>query len=221
MLITGIGKGIGRALANKFLVEKHRVVGTYYREKPDRDSGLLSFVPLDLSSGESIDKAIGEISLKNIKFDIFINNAGVLLDENDTAVDVNKLRQTLEVNLIGTIDFTEQVLPILDDRAHVINISSTAGSFEYTSKGVSHFPDHYPAYKISKAGINMYTVTLARRLTSSGVIVSAVHPGWVRTDIGGDDAEITPEEAAKDIYDFALTRPESGLFWHKGKPLPW
>ena len=67
----------------------------------------------------------------------------------------------------------------------------------------------------------MYTVTLSRLLEQRKIIVSSVHPGWVRTDMGGQEADITPEEAAENIYEFANSQPASGQFWFKGKQLPW
>ena len=222
VLISGVGKGIGRALCEKFLSGGHSVVGTYYSTpKPDYSSPQLTLVQLDLSNDERVVGAAKEIEKLGVKFDILINNAGALFDEEETRVVVDKLRKTLEVNLIGTINFAEQVLPWMKDGGHIVNISSSAGSLANSMKGESHFPGHYPAYKISKVGLNMYTVILARQLKDKGITVSSVHPGWVRTDMGGQEADITPEQAAEDIYKFALTRPESGHFWHKGEQLPW
>ena len=101
-----------------------------------------------------------------------------------------------------------------------MNISSTAGSLSLVGK-VSHFMGHYPAYKISKAALNMYTCVLALELANTGIIVSSVHPGWVKTDIGGQEADLTPQQAAEGIYTVATMRPESGGFWFAGEPLPW
>jgi NAD(P)-dependent dehydrogenase (short-subunit alcohol dehydrogenase family) len=84
----------------------------------------------------------------------------------------------------------------------------------------SHFLGHYPSYKISKTAINMYTRTLALRLKDQ-VTVSSVNPGWVKTDMGGEDADITPEEATENIFKFAISKPDSGLFWFNGEMMPW
>ena len=130
------------------------------------------------------------------------------------------MRKTLDVNLIGTIDFTQQMLAHLASKSHIVNISSTAGSLSLVGK-VSHCMGHYPAYKISKAALNMYARTLALELADTGIIVSCVHPGWVKTDIGGQEADLTPEQAAEGIYGLAISHPESGGFWFAGKPLPW
>jgi NAD(P)-dependent dehydrogenase (short-subunit alcohol dehydrogenase family) len=103
-------------------------------------------------------------------------------------------------------------------------MSSAAGSLiEMDDIESSHFPYHYPAYKISKCALNMYMRTLAARLKHEGtnIIVSSVHPGWVKTDMGGDEAPTTPEEAAENIYKLAVSRPETGQFWYNGKKYPW
>jgi NAD(P)-dependent dehydrogenase (short-subunit alcohol dehydrogenase family) len=127
----------------------------------------------------------------------------------------------LEINLIGTADFTEKILHTLSKNAHIVFVSSEAGSITLTEKGISHEPGHYPAYKISKAALNMYMATLATRTVADGLIISSVHPGWVKTAIGGDDAPITPEEAAEDIFKLAISKPATGGFWFKGKREPW
>ncbi|MBU4536478.1 SDR family NAD(P)-dependent oxidoreductase [Patescibacteria group bacterium] len=219
VLITGISKGIGKALAQKFLSEGCFVIGTFLREPLDFFHENLKALPLDLTSESSVENCIEEIKNLNLKIDILINNAGVLKDEDETKVVIEKLRKTLEVNLIGTIDFTEKVLDEINDRGHILNISSSAGSLENVGKN-SHFLGHYPAYKISKTALNMYTRTLALRLKDE-IIVSAVHPGWVKTEMGGQEADLTPEESAKDIYNFAITKPETGQFWFKGEKFDW
>ncbi len=221
VLITGIGKGIGRALAEIFLDEGFAVLGTYLSGTPTLAHKNLTVYKLNLSSSKSIEQCSQEIQQTKKKINILINCAGVLLDENETCIIVDALRKTLEVNLIGTVDFTERIIPYLAKDAHIVNISSTAGSLTLAGKGISHFPYHYPAYKISKTALNMYTVTLATHVKKAGITVSSVHPGWVKTDMGGQEAELSPEKAAQQIYDFAITHPETGKFWYAGKQLPW
>lgn len=222
-LITGVGRGIGKALAQKFLNEGFFVIGTSTTGAVDFEHDNLSVCQLDLSSPASIEECANTIKGLDKKIDIFINNAGVLLDEDEEVLVPAKLRATLEVNLIGTADFTEHLLSEMDPRGHIVFISSAAGSIDYSEKLISHEPLHYPAYKISKAALNMYMCTLATRLKHLGksLIISAVHPGWVKTAIGGDEADLTPEEAADGIYKFAITSPESGYFWFNGEKLPW
>ena len=225
-LITGVGKGIGKALKEKFLSEGYFVIGTFNTLKPEEQKNFVS-VPLDLSKKESIASCAKEIAKLGLpaqagkKIDILINNAGALLDEEETALVPDKLRATLEINLIGTADFTEKILPSLSKDAHIVFVSSEAGSITLTEKGISHEPGHYPAYKISKAALNMYMATLADRTMKEGLIVSAVHPGWVRTNMGGDNAPMIPEEAAGRYFQISHFKPQTGGFWFKGKREPW
>ena len=220
VLITGISKGIGKALAVKFLKEGYFVIGTSLTGSVDFSDKNLAVYKLDLSSEESIEKCSLEILKLENNIDILINSAGVLLDEEELTVIRKKLEKTLKINLVGPIDFTEHILEKVSIGGHIINISSSAGSLAHTGHPGSHFPGHYPAYKISKTAINMYTRTLALRLKDK-IIVSSVHPGWVKTDMGGEEADITPEEAAENIYNFAITKPKTGEFWFKGEQMPW
>lgn len=221
-LITGIGKGIGKALAEKFLKEDYFVIGTVFSGVAPTHKNL-SVYELDLSKPASIASCVESVAKSGKKIDILINNAGVLIDEDKTRVVVDLLKKTLEINLIGTIDFTERVIPLMNKGGHIVNISSRAGSLELASDGPnpSHYPYHYPSYKISKAALNMYTRTLAIQVKDLGIAVSSVHPGWVKTDIGGEEADITPKEAAEGIYKLAISKPETGQFWFKNKKLPW
>ena len=233
VLITGISRGIGKALAEKFLTEGWYVIGTSLTGTVDFKNEQLKVLKLDLSKPDLIDRFSNDLSrtLKEagLSLNIIINNAGTLEDEDETSVKIEKLKKTLEVNLIGTIDLTERVIPFIEKDGHIISISSSAGSLGGKSETdiefvkSSHFPYHYPAYKISKCALNMYTRTLAARLHHEGtdIRVSSVHPGWVRTDMGGDEAPVLPSEAAEQIYELATSKPETGQFWFNGKKFPW
>lgn len=223
-LITGVGRGIGKALAQKFLKEGWNVIGTSQSGKIDYEYKNLKVFGLEMTSNDSVEALIGELGKNGTKLDMLINNAGILVDNDDTKVTVDNLKKTMSVNLFGTIELTERMISKMNASSHIINISSSAGSLTgATDLRTTHYPYHYPAYKISKAALNMYTRTLATRLNNEGssIIVSSVHPGWVKTDMGGDDAPITPEEAATDIYKLAISNPETGQFWYKGNKYPW
>ena len=219
VLITGVGRGIGKALAQKFLAEKYFVIGTSLTGDVDFASSDLLVHKMDLSIPDNIINCVEVIKNSGKKIDILINNSGALFDEDDTKVVVEKLRKTLEVNLIGTIDFTERLSETVSRGGHIINISSSAGSLGLAGHE-SHHEGYYPSYKISKAALNMYTRTLALRLKGA-ITVSSVHPGWVKTDMGGEEAQITPEEAAEAIFKLAISTPETGQFWFNGEKIIW
>ncbi|MCK5021902.1 MAG: SDR family NAD(P)-dependent oxidoreductase [Candidatus Pacebacteria bacterium] len=218
VLITGIDKGIGKALAEKFLEQGYFVIGTVFEDTDLSNDNLITY-NLDLASGESISNCVEGINKSGKKIDILINNAGVLLDKEETSVVIDKLRKTLEINLIGTIDFTEQILSLINKEGHIINISSAASSLGRPYAD-SRCPANYPSYRISKTALNMYTKTLAFRLNGE-IIISSINPGWVKTDMGGQEAELTSKESAKNIFDFAISKPETGQFWSDGKKYIW
>ena len=217
VFITGVSRGIGKALGQTFLQADYTVLGTSLTGDLDYEHQNLRALKLDITNEQEIQNVVEFLADEDIKIDILINNAGVLLDENDDTVVMERLRATLEVNLFGTIAITQAVLPFMHSNGKIIHISSSAGQLtrDVTST-------RYPGYKISKTALNMYTVTLAKRLEETGITVAAVHPGWTKTDMGGRDAEFTPEESAQYIFDFAQREDiETGKFWFKGEQMKW
>jgi NAD(P)-dependent dehydrogenase (short-subunit alcohol dehydrogenase family) len=216
VFITGASRGIGRALADKFLSEGYFVIGTSTSGKLSYQHENLIPLKLDLSSTASISSCVKEFFKLNRKIDILINNAGIWSGkEEDPAVYMNLFRKVMEVNLFGTIDLTERLIPHINQGGKIINMSSRAGSLEHT-KYVN-----YPDYRISKAALNMYTRTLATKLAKNKIMSASIHPGWVKTDMGGDEADLEPEAAADDIYKRIVTLAETGQFWFKQDKFPW
>lgn len=217
VVITGASRGIGRALAEKFLAEGYDVIGTSTSGESTLSHDRLTMLTLDLSKPESIVACVNEIASLDKSIDILVNNAGIWSgDETATSLRMEHLRKVMEVNLFGTVDFTEKMIPLMHEGGHIVNVSSRAGSIAYAQGGQAKHPD----YNISKVALNMATVMLAIRLKGK-VTVSAVHPGWVQTDMGGSDADLTPEESADDIYKLAVSQPETGQFWFKDEKFPW
>jgi len=216
IFITGVSRGIGKATAQKFLDEGYRVFGTSLSGELDYTHENLTPVRLDITNEQQVKDIVQYLHENNITLDILLNNAGVLLDEDDDEVVLDRLRATLEVNLIGTIRITQALLPFIVSGGKIINISSSAGQLERDLTST-----RYPGYKISKTALNMYTVCLAKRLESKEITVSAVHPGWVRTDMGGKEADLAPEEAATYLFEFAHKDVETGKFWFKSERMKW
>ncbi len=215
IVITGASRGIGKALAERFLQNGDFVIGTSTSGTSPIEHERFLMLQLDLSNAESIATCTKSIVDSGGKIDILINNAGIWSGiEDDAIIHLDLLRKTLEVNLFGTIDFTERLISVMNKGGHILNISSSSGSMGHT------YHSDYPDYKISKAALNMVTRCLAIRLDGK-VTVSSVHPGWVKTDMGGSDADIEPEEAAEDIFKLAVSKPETGQFWFKGEKFPW
>lgn len=224
VFITGASRGIGRAIAEKFLEEGYTVIGTSTSGKSPYSHSHLHMVELDLGSPRDIEKCIENFSKLKKKIDILINNASTLGtlapwsdDGKNIRVEIDQLRRVFEVNVIGTADLTERLLPFLKKPGKIINISSRAGSFGWKGPLFRNQPD----YRMSKAALNMYTRTLANRLKDENIIVASIHPGWVKTYMGGKDADLEPKEAAEQIYRTIFSLKETGEFWFNQKKFPW
>jgi NAD(P)-dependent dehydrogenase (short-subunit alcohol dehydrogenase family) len=214
IIITGISRGIGKATAQKFIEEGYKVIGLSQSGKSPFQHQNLEVYQTDISNPTSIKSFVDQLISKSIKIDIFVNNAGILIDKgNGLTIDI--LRKTLEVNLFGLIDLTEQIIPFMNNGGHIINLSSGLGSLTDATSG------SYSTYRISKVAINMYTRTLAAQLNNRGIRVSSLDPGWVKTDMGGLGAARTPSEPANEIYELAVSKVDSGFFWHTGKKRDW
>lgn len=220
VIISGISKGIGRALAQKFLDNNYFVIGTTLDGQMDITHENLAVFKLDLSDATSVAQCASQITKLDKKIDILINSAGVLFDnDGDPDIRMDLLRTTLNINLIGHIDLTQHLLPVINDGGHIVNISSRQGSLSFVKD--FNLPAYgFPSYKISKAALNMFTRVLASRLHGK-ITVSSVHPGAVKTGMARPDATMEPEEAAEDIYNLAISNPETGQFWYKGEKYPW
>jgi NAD(P)-dependent dehydrogenase (short-subunit alcohol dehydrogenase family) len=209
ILITGASKGIGFALAKLFLEHDYYVTGT---SRSGKIEGLihphLDVVKLDLSDSASIASVVKTIK-KNYTLDILINNAGIGPDLDTNLPEEKSFQQTFQVNVTGTVFFTESLLEIMREDGKVINISSIMGSLEKCRRSDS------VAYRMSKSALNMYTKILSNRLKGK-LKVAAVHPGWVRTTIAKaniTEGRLSPEESAAKIFDFVTGNFETGTFW--------
>src|SRR3989344_9588014 len=124
VFITGVSRGIGKALAEKFLKEEYVVISTSTTGKSQIKHKDLTLLKLDLSSTKSIEKCVQDFITLKKKIDILINNAGIWSGREDSEMRVESLRKILEVNVIGTIDLTERLLPFIPNGGKIINISS-------------------------------------------------------------------------------------------------
>ncbi len=215
IIITGVSRGIGLAIAEAFLAKDYQVLGTSTSGNSPLNHSNFECFPLSLNDSESIQTFYEAV--QGYAIDGLVNNAAILLENwSQTTVDMNQLRQTFEVNVFGTVDLTEHILPLLNTGSQVISISSGWGTFSENG-----FDATVPHYKMSKTVLNMYIKLLAQRLTGRKITVSAVNPGWVRTDMGGGGAPVSPQAVGRQIVDLFENNTQSGHLWYNGAISEW
>lgn len=229
-LVTGANRGLGLELVRQLLADGARVVATC--RQPGKATALntlaaehpghLKVLPLDVADARSRDELVREWPMAagdGALIGLLVNNAGVLHSgERFGTLSADTLDDSLRTNVTGPLLLTQALAPLLADGARVANLSSQLGSIANTA----HFGT--PSYAISKAALNMATVQLAHALRERGIVVVALHPGWVRTDMGGAGASETPEDSVaglRRVID-GLGEADSGSFldW-TGASLPW
>ena len=251
VLVTGANRGIGLAFAGQLLARGDHVVATC--RHPGKAAALnalggehpgrLHVLPLDVASERSRAELVRELPLvlgEDGRLDLLINNAGVLHSgERFGQLRQETLEDSLRINAIGPLLLAQALAPLLRDgnRAAggnedvagtgataasgcpvIANLSSQLGSIT----GVTRFGT--PSYAISKAAQNMASAQLAQALAARGIVVLALHPGWVQTDMGGERAPDAPVDVVAGMLRLidAATPAQSGGFvdW-RGEALPW
>jgi len=223
-LITGANRGIGFAAARQLAGLGYRVVvAGRDPEAAARAAAEIGGVPLllDVTREADVERAVAFVEVEFGRLDALINNAGVFLDRETPGLELGleALRATFEVNVYGALRLAQAFAPTMVRQKYgrIVNVSSIMGSLTHAGPG-------YLAYRSSKAALNMVTRVLAAELQGTGVLVNAVHPGWVRTRMGGPEAPLSPEEGARALV-WAATLPDDGptggFFEGEGKPLPW
>jgi NAD(P)-dependent dehydrogenase (short-subunit alcohol dehydrogenase family) len=229
VLVTGANRGLGLEFAQQLLALGDHVIATC--RQPTKVTGLstlathypsrLHILAADIADPDSIAALATEAGTLFDRLDLLINNAGVLISgEKLGTVSADSLQTSLATNAVGPFLLTQALLPLLvkGDRAIVANISSELGSIANTA----HF--YTPSYAISKAAQNMASVLLAHGLADKHVRVVSLHPGWVRTDMGGERAPITAAAAVSGLLHVIdhLGPGETGRYLdYKGRPLSW
>ena len=136
------------------------------------------------------------------------------------------LRQTFDVNFFGLVELTQAVLPLIrkSPAGRIVNILSMLGSLTlHTDPGAGLDQIKGLAYNASKAAVNMFTIHLAALLKDTPIKVNAAHPGWVKTDLGGEEAPMDPIDGAKTGVALATLGADgpTGGFFHMDKAMPW
>ena len=231
-VVTGGNRGMGLATC-KVLAERgyHVLLGCRNLENGEqaardlREKELsVEAVKLDVASLEDINALAIYLSDKHGRVDVLINNAGILIDGQlgeaasicDASADT--LKKCFEVNTVGPVMLINALLPLMrqSGSANIVNISSGMGQ-------LSDMGGQYAGYRISKTALNAVTAIFAAELEGSGITINAVCPGWVRTDMGGSNAERTLEEGVDTTIWLATSgdNQQSGGFYRDRQLIDW
>jgi NAD(P)-dependent dehydrogenase (short-subunit alcohol dehydrogenase family) len=234
-LITGANKGIGKEIARQLGLLGYTVVLT----ARDQNAGAKAVeelvaagcdahaVSLEVTNASDIANLAKYLEEKFGKLDILVNNAGIAIEWDGQPTNSEKVRRTLETNLIAPYAITEALVPLLSlsDDARVINHSSQLGSIDAAENMWQYISGFMTVgYATSKAGLNMLTQIQSKTLGVKGIAVAAAHPGWVKTDLGSDAAPMEVEEGASTVVSLVTIAREQfphGQLIHKGARIPW
>ncbi len=223
VLITGGNRGIGLALTQQLSQRGERVI-VACRQGSDELNALVNdesrsvqlIENLDVRSPQTLGQALKDLGVT--KLDLLINNAGLLVRDSLTDLDYTTIQAQFDINTLGPLKVTEACLPFLAEGSKVANVSSRMGSVTDNTSGGMY------GYRISKAALNMASMSLAKDLAPQGIAVIILHPGYVRTGMTGHNGLIDTDESAQGLIKLIdeLSLETSGQFWHtNGEALPW
>lgn len=227
VVVTGANRGLGLGIMEKLSkISNAQVIGSLRKTSiaPNIEAPNLQFMECDVSNEESRIKFAKDVLKAFPRIDVLVNNAGVFLDGDDGA-DENALkgklktfRDTFEINTVAPYHFMQLFLPtmIKNNYGRIVNVSSGMGQ-------LSEMGGAYPAYRVSKTALNSLTKLFASEVKGRNVLINSVCPGWVRTDMGGKNAERSIEQGIFGIL-WAMDLKDggpSGTFTRDGRNIPW
>jgi len=220
-LITGGNRGIGLEVVAELAALGHRVLlgcrNVAAGEKAASNlTGDITVVIVDLSNSDTLRERVGVI-MAEYDIDILVNNGAILEDGTTLSVDKQDFYNSIQVNLTAPFDLIQEITPGMVERGYgrIVNVTSDWGSFADGLDGPA-------AYSVTKAALNALTMNMAHDIPSY-IKVNSVHPGWVRTDMGGSSAPLSTQEGAKTIV-WLATLPDdgpSGGFFNQKQPKAW
>lgn len=238
-LITGANRGLGFAISRQLALQGITVLmGARDPQRGEEAASKLRFeglnahfVPLDVTDRTAIDHVVQWIEQNFGHLDILVNNAAVNLEYplqlySASRVPLDLLRQTFEINFFGVFTLTQALLPLIrkSNAGRIVNVSSFLASLIKQSDPTWEWRDEKEfAYNSSKTALNAFTIHLAHDLRATNIKVNSVDPGWIKTEMGGEDAPLSPEEGAETPV-WLATLPDdgpSGGFFSQKQPFDW
>ncbi len=229
VLVTGANRGLGLEFCRQLLARGDHVVATARRPAQAHElarlvgehPGRLHVLPLDVADPRSEAEVARELPLVlgEERLHLLVNNAGLLHSgERWPHVPAANFEDSFRTNAMGPFLLTQALSPWLAEGAVVANLSSQLGSMERTTRFGT------PTYCVTKAALNMVTRLLSAALAERGITVVALHPGWVQTDMGGEQAPLQAPQSVQGLLRVldGLQPSDTGRFldW-QGEAMPW
>ena len=228
-IVTGGNRGLGLEIARQLLAHDVFVVigardpvkgADAVRSLGGESADVATFV-LDVNDTRSCRRFAEHVVKNHGAPGILVNNAGVYPESTDAHVvdtPTSVWRETFETNLFGALRMCREIVPHMRKLRYgrIVNVSSGLGQMHQMGEGS-------PAYRVSKAALNALTRTLSAELAGSGILVNSMSPGWVQTDMGGEEAPRSVEEGADTAVWLSLlpSSGPTGQFFRDRKPIPW
>ena len=228
-IVTGGNRGIGHEIARQLAKsDLFVIVGARDAVKCEaalealrKASANVAAFPLDVNDTRSVRRFVEHVEKQHGSPSVLVNNAGVYPEATDAKVVDSSTalwRETFETNLFGAVRMCREVVPLMKKLRYgrIVNISSGLGQLHQMGEGS-------PAYRVSKAALNALTRTLAAEVAGTGILVNSMSPGWVKTDMGGEEAPRSVEEGAETAVWLSLlpSSGPTGQFFRDRKPIPW
>ena len=225
VFITGANRGIGLEMARQYGADGWSVIATCRNPIAPGElatiQGDIRVHGLDVADHRQVDRLAGEMA--GTKIDLLINNAGVYGDRNYGYQDIDYMdwEQSFRINTIAPLKVAGAFLPLVaaNGGGMIATVSSVLSSIAESSPNSASY-----AYRTSKAAVNMAMHVFAEEVRAQNVAVVLLHPGWVQTDMGGENADLTPQESVKGMRAVidGLSRDRNGKFYdHSGREIPW
>ncbi len=228
-IVTGGNRGIGLEIARQ-LMKADILVVVGCRTEPKcaltvdtlkREGPNIAGHQLDVNDTKSVRRFVEHVEKHHGSPSILINNAGVYPESTESKVvdtPTSVWRETFETNVFGAVRMCREVVPLMKKVRYgrIVNISSGLGQLHQMGEGS-------PAYRVSKAALNALSRTLAAEVAGSGILVNSMSPGWVKTDMGGEEAPRTVEEGADTAVWLSMlpSNGPTGQFFRDRKVIPW
>ena len=235
-LVSGANRGIGFEIARQLANKQIKVIigarnpdkGLQARKDLRVDGLDVHSIHLDVADPQSIQAAVGRITDEFERLDILVNNAGIKIDSQSGILELNTtiFQNTIETNVLGPLLLSQACIPVMkaNNYGRIVNIASTLGSLSEMARPDSPYAEiGVPAYRLSKTILNGMTIMLAADLRGSNILVNSACPGWVRTELGGNQAPLSTEQGA-DTPVWLATLPNGGPtggFFRDRQPIPW